>query len=514
MYGPDPAARSSQTLPDVIHHRFRTRVREDPAAPAVVFEDRQYSYGDLDRASDIVAWSLSDCGVGAGDAVPVVAPRGAVLDATLLGILKTGAAYAALDHRWPADRVRSLVQRLRSPVVVIEQPGADPVEGLEKTCWETGDWIFDKRADVFTGPAVGPDDPAAIFFTSGTSGQPKGVVSPHRATTRLYDPGSFGYFGPGCVMPHATAVPWDGYTLEVWSVLLSGGCSLVIDVDHLYPELLRTAVRRHGVNTIWLTSALFNVLVGEDCAAFTGMRHVLVGGERLSVPHVKSFLAAHPSIRLTNGYGPAENSVFTTTHDITPADTDAPDIPIGRPIARTQVYVLDDDRECGVGETGEICAAGDGLALGYLDDPVTTAEAFVDVELAGGRRRVYRTGDLGHWSADGNLHFSGRLDRQLKVRGHRVEPGELEQCALEHPGVGQALALAHPDRPNRLLLFVTGRQDASAGTGDELARAVATHIHRRLPDYLRPDRILALAELPLNANGKVDQRRLLAECGG
>jgi acyl-coenzyme A synthetase/AMP-(fatty) acid ligase len=283
----------------------------------------------------------------------------------------------------------------------------------------------------------------------------------------------------------------------------------VIEADHLYPALLRGIVREHGVNTIWLTASLFNVLVEEDCAAFTGMAHVMVGGERLSVPHVRAFLAAHPSIRLTNGYGPAENAVFTTTHDITPADLDAPDIPTGRPLVRTAVHVLDGDRECGEGEPGEICAAGDGLALGYLDDPAATAEAFVDVGLADGVHRVYRTGDLGHWSTGGVLHFDGRVDRQVKVRGHRVEPREMERCALDHPGVRQAVALADPRRPSRLTLFIAAARSASAGP--DLVRDVGAHLRDRLPDYLRPERVVALTELPLNANGKVDQRRLLAD---
>ncbi|MFF2331560.1 MULTISPECIES: amino acid adenylation domain-containing protein [unclassified Streptomyces] len=494
---------------DVIHECFRQRVRENPDAPAVVLGDTRWSYADIDRASDAVARSLAEAGVGPGDIVPVVAGRGAVLNTTLLGVLKTGAAYAALDHRWPPARLRSLTDRLRSGVVVAEEPVADSVDGGDKVCWRTGDWIFPAPADTFASPPVSPDDPAAVFFTSGTSGEPKGVLSPHRATTRLYNPGSFGYFGPGCVMPNATPVPWDGYTLEVWSVLLSGGCSLVIDVDHLYPALLRGVVRKHGVNTIWLTSTLFNVLVDEDCAAFAGMSHVMVGGERLSASHVRSFLTTHPSIRLTNGYGPAENTVFTTTHDIGLTDVDASDIPIGRPVVRTGVHLLDGDRACGPGETGEICAAGDGLALGYLDDPVSTAEAFVDVDIAGARHRVYRTGDLGHRSPDGVLHFDGRSDRQLKVRGHRVEPREVEQCALDHPDVGQAVALADPGRPNRLVLFITSPRAGTAST--EAVRDVQAHLRARLPDFLLPSRIVALTELPLNANGKVDQRRLLAD---
>ncbi|MEU5034092.1 AMP-binding protein [Streptomyces rubiginosohelvolus] len=353
-------------------------------------------------------------------------------------------------------------------------------------------------APVPVGGEVSSDAPACVFFTSGTTGRPKGVLSPHRATARLVRPDTFARFGPATVIPLAAALPWDAFSLELWAALLSGGTSLVVDEPYLSGQALREAVAVHGADTVWLTSSLLNMVVDEDPDAFLGLAQVITGGERLSVPHVRAFVRRHPGIALINGYGPVESTVFATTHRITEADCDLPGgIPVGRPVPGTRIHVID----------GEICVAGDGLALRYLGEPELTEAKFPRVRVDGEDVRVYRTGDLGRLDESGVLHYGGRADRQVKVRGHRVEPAEVERRIQDLlPAVRDCRVVAHRNAAGNtegLVAFCVPERP-----GDPLSGAAAT-LAAELVAYQRPDAVLAVAGFPLTAQGKLDERALL-----
>ncbi|WP_201752796.1 AMP-binding protein [Micromonospora rubida] len=303
----------------------------------------------------------------------------------------------------------------------------------------------DERVDYATLDAAPPsayvDSAAAatVFFTSGSTGVPKGVLSPHHATTRLFPGRGFADFGPGRVVLQAAPVSWDAFSLELWGPLTSGGTCVIADADYLLPADLADLVVATGLDTAWLTSSLFNFLVDEDdpdrpCLA--GLRQVITGGERLSPTHVERFLTRYPDCALINGYGPAESCVFATTHRVSAADCDRPGgIPLGVPVPETTVHILDGDQVAAPGAVGEICLAGAGLALGYVGDADATAAAFTLVPLGGAPVRVYRTGDLGFLDSAGVLHFRGRTDFQVKIAGHRIEPGEIESAARRIPGI-------------------------------------------------------------------------------
>ncbi|MBB5803844.1 amino acid adenylation domain-containing protein [Saccharothrix ecbatanensis] len=480
--------------------------RARPDAVALVHGGTTVRYGELDRAADGHATRLAALGVGRGDVVPVLLPRSATLITTMLGILKVGAAYALLDVHWPDGRVQEVLDQLDARLVVAS------AEVSGRTTW-TPPATLD-AATLDAGPAdfepveVDGGDPCCVFFTSGTTGRAKCVLTPHRAIVRLFRPGSFARFDADTVVPQAAPQPWDGFALELWSVLLSGGTSLLVDEPYLSAQTLRDGVARHGVDTAWITSSLFNMIVDEDPAAFRGMGQVMIGGERLSAPHVRRFLAAHPDIVLLNGYGPVESTVFATTHRISAADCDRPTgIPIGRPVPDTQVHVLDGTRPCEVGETGELCVAGDGLAIGYLGADDATAEKFVEVTIDGVPTRVYRTGDTGWWDADGLLHYAGRRDRQVKVRGHRVEPAEIERQVERALGARRCVVLPRRDAAGTvdgLVAFCVPAVDGDplVGARDALSGVV---VHYHLPDV-----VLAVAEFPLTGNGKLDEDALLA----
>ncbi|WP_018348568.1 non-ribosomal peptide synthetase [Longispora albida] len=487
-----------------LHETMSRLARQHPEAIVLAAGDRRVSYAELDRLSDGWAALLASAGAGRGDLVPILLPRGVDLVVALLAVLKAGGAYALLDPAWPPTRISGVTSQLGAPLMIA--PAG--TTGVDLPVWSPPAGPVEVPDD-FEAASVTGDDPCCVFFTSGTTGQPKGALIPHRAPARMYRPGTFAEFGPGNVMALYSAVPWDGFSFELWSALLTGGTAVLLDEPYLSPDALRACTARQGVTMAWLTSSLFNLVVEEDIGAFTGLRQVMTGGERVSPGHMERFLQAHPGIALINGYGPVENTMLTTAHRVTPADTGRPGgIPIGRLIPGTRVYILDGDQECSAGETGEICVAGEGLALGYVGDPELTARKFPVVELGGEPVRVYRTGDLGTWAADGLLEFCGRADRQLKLRGHRIEPAEVErQIEQLEPRVKSCRVIARRDAagvPEALLAFCV-----PASEGDELADVLPALASALVP-YHRPAALVGVPAFPLTAYGKLDERALLA----
>ncbi|GHH86849.1 hypothetical protein GCM10018793_60370 [Streptomyces sulfonofaciens] len=508
--GPDGGA-------GVIHEIFRRRAAERPGATALIHRDTAVDYRTLDRASDAFAAELAGAGVRPKDIVPVLVPRSPRFVATVLAVLKLGAGYAALDPRWPRSRITELTRLAAAPLIAAAPEHA---EGLPCPVWVPEADLA--RVAGSAPPAAAPPaalvretDTACVYFTSGSTGRPKGVLSPHAGTVRLFAPTRFVSIGPGTVMPQAAPLPWDAASLELWSVLLNGGTSVLVDEPYLTVDGLRSLVRGAGVDTLWLTASVFHMLVEEDPGCFEGVRQLMAGGERLSPAHARRFLRAHPGTALVNGYGPAEGTIFTTTHRVTPADcapgTEQRGIPVGRPVARTEVFVLDDEmRPCPPGTTGEICVAGAGLANGYLADPEQTARSFVEADLTeldgGGPRRIYRTGDLGFRSTDGLLHYAGRADRQVKVRGHRIEPGEVEARVTQLPGIRGCAALPLMERGGCVGLAVAYTVADGAPVSEDTVREV---LAERLPAYLMPRVLAAVDAFPLTGNGKLDTAALL-----
>ncbi len=495
------------TAPTVtIHGAVAHQARLRPDATALVRGDRTVSYAELDAAADTWAEALQRHGVAPGTQVPVLLPRTPELVAVLLAVLKCGAAYAAVDHRWPDERIRAVVGVLDAPVTITDRPRGDfgpPVWQLPPGGTRAAAAAGGRPAPVRTDGS----QPAAVFFTSGTTGAPKGVLSPHRAATRLFGADSFADFGPGRAMAQAAPVPWDGFTLETWGMLTAGGTSVMVENDVLFADDLRQLVKTAAVDTVWLTASLFNLFVDEDVDCFTGIRQVMTGGERLSTGHVRAFLDHHPQTLLLNGYGPVENCVFVTTRRIRRADCDLPGgIPVGSPVSGTAVHILGGEQAVAPGESGEICVAGEGLALGYLNAPEATARKFVTLPVDGVPTRLYRTGDLGRRDEAGTLHFVGRADRQVKISGYRVEPAEIEAVAQRLPGIRQCAVVPVPGADGvleRLALFCTADDEHPAP--EDVQRSLA----RTLPHYMVPATVRVLDSLPTTVNGKLDRRALL-----
>lgn len=436
--------------------------RETPQATALTWRGRAISYLDLGRAAEGERRRLRARGVGRDDIVAVRLPRGPHLVAVLLGVLATGAAYVGGAVDWPRSRFDDIAGRCGARAVIDEdtRPAGqsdEPVTGLAGT----------------------PADPCCVFSTSGSSGRPRAVLTPHSGTARIaFDP-LLG-LDADTHMLQVSPLGWDIHSMELWGPLIRGGVSALYDGGHPGAQELRRAVAG-GVNTVWLTTSLFNALIEEDVRCLEGLRCVLTGGERISPGHVVMLRDALPELRVVNGYGPAESTILATAYEIPPT-VDGTDIPIGVPLANTQVLLSDD----------EIVLAGDGLGHGYLGDPEATAERF--------RPDGYHTGDRGRVDEHGILYFSGRTDRQLKIRGARIEPEEVETVMNAVPGVHRSVLLAAPNGTETVGFFV--------GTGDpEAVRAVLTE---RFPAAFVPRILRRLDAMPTNRNGKVDTDALRA----
>lgn len=496
--GIGPAAyRHGDRIEQIVRHRERLT----PDAVAVRQAGRALSYRELVAMADRVAGGLTDRGVGPGDVAPVCLSRSPEFVGVLLGVLTTGAAYLAMDPGWPVARREYILANSGAKLLITSAGHMDPPAGIQRLT------VADLMAGGGATPPLGLSgtDAACVFYTSGSTGRPKGVVSPHRGTVRVVVGNDDVPLDADTVFLQAAPLPWDGLSLELWAALLNGGCCVLLDAEAplLDAAALREAVDG-GVNSLWLTSSLFNVFVDEAIELFRTVRLALVGGERVSVNHVRRLLDRFPELPLVNGYGPAESTIFATTHVIRRPDVEPPstDIPIGRPVPGTGVVIVDDAlRPLPAGQPGEMLISGDGLAHGYLGDPDQTSRAFVEVDGV----RHYRTGDLTVLD-DGVFRYRGRIDRQLKVNGIRVEPGEVEAALENHPGV-RSCSVVKVERNGRpLLVSLFESADEVAPTAETLRTFAAQHL---LPAMV-PAILHQVDRLPLGPTGKVDVARAAA----
>ena len=528
--------------PDPLAELFTRRARHHGDAVAVGCAGETLTYAELDRRSNRLAHRLRRAGVGPETQVALAMERGVDRIVALLAVVKAGGAYVPLDADYPAERLAHMLsvtgvgllvsqRRVAEHLAITDLPTLLPFDDGEGGRGEGVGLPADEP------PAVRhhPDQLAYVNFTSGSTGKPKGVAVPQRAVARLATPlgdpevESFADLGPGDVVLQLAPLSFDAATLEVWGALLNGARLEVFPPGKPSLAELARVIREAGVTTLWLTAGLFHQMVDNHPEAFAGVRQLLAGGDVLSALHVAAALAAvAPGGRVVNGYGPTENTTFTTCHVMRPEegfDAGSP-VPIGRAVPGTRVVLLDGAGLPTDGD-GELATGGDGLARGYLGRPAETALRFVPDPTPGrDGERLYRTGDrartLEGGDGDAVYGFLGRLDDQVKVRGFRVEPGEIESALAAHPRVGRAAVLALPTAS------ATGGAGSAGGAGTAAAgdkRLVAylatdgpavpapelrAFLAERLPDWMVPAAFVHLDELPLGPTGKVDRRALAA----
>ncbi|WP_336320105.1 amino acid adenylation domain-containing protein [Streptomyces lavendofoliae] len=497
-----------------VHGLFAEQARHTPGATAVTWPGGRMDYRELDGRSARLAATLRAHGVRTGDRVGLRAAHGPELVVAVLGILRAGAAYLPLEPDHPDERTGWLLAD-SSVRVLVTGPGLPAPRTFDGTVLtvdarDTGG--RETGAPAAGTPAPGPvadtataGDLAYICYTSGTTGKPKGVQVTHRNVVRLVKGTDYVRFGAEMRNLPTGSFAFDASTFEIWGPLLNGGSLHLVDRDVvLNAAELGRELSSQKITTMWLTSPLFNQLVEQDAKAFRPLRELVVGGDALSPPHIAKALEACPELTLVNGYGPTENTTFSLTHRVTRDDLDGRRIPIGRPIAHSTAYVLDDaGRLCPAGVPGELCLGGAGVARGYLGRPDLTAERFTDDPFVPGGR-MYRSGDLARLRPDGVIDFLGRRDHQVKVRGFRIEPAEVEKAMLGHPRVAEAVVTARP-RPGCGDTRLCGYY---AGTHPPEPQELRDHLARTLPGHMVPTYLVPLGRLPLTHTGKVDRAQL------
>jgi aspartate racemase len=490
---------------------FQLQATRTPDAVAVLAAGDRLTYRQLEDRANRVANYLRSRGVARESRVAVCLHRSPALVVALLGVLKAGAAYVPLEPGDPPARLGQLLDDAGVGTLVTEQAqrGKLPPDWAERAICldEVGEAIAGASSEA---PEPGlADQLACIMYTSGSTGRPKGVAVPQRAVVRLVQGTDYFQGGPSETFLQLAPVAFDASTFEIWGALLTGARLVVAPPGTPSLEEIGRTVRDHGVTTLWLTAGLFHLMVDRDLTDLKGVRQLLAGGDVLSVAHVERVLRELPHCRFINGYGPTESTTFATCHPVA-ADDLRGSVPIGRPIANTRAYVLDHDLEpVPTGLAGELYLGGAGLARGYLGQPGLTADRFVPDPFGptfGGEfgGRLYRTGDRVRWRWDGTLEFLGRLDEQIKVRGHRVEPGEVEAALRSMTAVSAAAVVARKDSAGeqRLVAYVVP-EGPQIGVDQ-----IREYLQGRLPAYMIPATFTFMERLPLTPTGKVDRRAL------
>ncbi|MFJ6902841.1 amino acid adenylation domain-containing protein [Streptomyces griseoluteus] len=492
---------------------FAAQARRTPEAPAVVAGAHTLSYRELAEGAGELAGALSGWGVGAEDGVGVLVDRSAAVVTATLGAVGAGAAYVPMDAAWPAGRLDRVAGTARVRALVVDAANAD-ADWVTERAAALPVLVVDERGALLRGAPERPGTPRAVergdrlayvMFTSGSTGLPKGVGVTHDDVLALAADSAWREGVSDAVLMHSAYV-FDASTFEIWVPLLNGGRVVVAPPGGLEPRVLRETTRRYGVTALFLTTSLFNLVADTDPAAFAGLRLVSTGGEAAAPGLAQRVAEAAPGTRVLNVYGPTETTTFATRHQVTAGTSGVP--PIGRPLDGMNAYVLDDRlRPVPPGVVGELYVSGRGVARGYLGRARLTATRFVADPYDADGARMYRTGDLARWTAGGDIEYAGRVDGQVKLRGFRIEPAEIENTLLTDPAVRSARVLVREDVPGdpRLVGYVV----PEPGTATDAA-ALARTVGRALPAYMVPSAFVLLDALPLNANGKLDHRALPA----
>lgn len=506
--------RWNQTATEYPRDKTVAQVFEEIAAAhpnliALEMGEKRVTYTELNARSNRIARRLRARGIGADKLVGCCFERSIEMIVAFLAVLKAGGAFVPLDPADPAERVDFMLGHAGLNLILTQkqapaQEFAGGCEAISIDALEAGETPQD-AANLES--MSGPNSLAYVMYTSGSTGKPKGVMVENRAIVRLVRNTNYCHFGPEEVFLQFAPASFDASTLEIWGPLLNGGKLVVMPGGKASLADLGREIREHGVTTLWLTSGLFNLMVEQRLEDLRPIRQLLAGGDVLSPRHVRTVLEHLPDCRVINGYGPTENTTFTCCHAISREDCLRESIPIGKPVSNTQVYILDEEMNpVAPGQVGELYAAGDGVARGYFNDPQATAEKFVRNTFAGGQsEKMYRTGDLARWREDGAIEFLGRIDDQVKIAGHRIEPGEIETVLRMNKDVSQVCVVPEPNNngSKRLVAYYVASSPNSLSSSD-----LRQYLSGKLPHYMIPALFVPLASFPLSPNGKIDRSAL------
>ncbi|HEX7736861.1 MAG TPA: amino acid adenylation domain-containing protein, partial [Ktedonobacteraceae bacterium] len=498
------------TAHQCIHRAFEAQVECTPHAPVLLFANMTLTYAQLNQAANQLARYLRGCGVQPGDLVGLYMERSLDLIVAMVGILKAGAAYVPIDLAYPLERMAFIIQDTHMGVLLTQEtlhaqlPGLNiQVISLDQARTRIGQEAWENMVCE-----VQAEDLACVIYTSGSTGIPKGVAIPHRGVMRLVLQTNYIQFEPADRVAQASNTSFDAATYEIWGALLNGATLVGVPREvTLAPRAFAAFLESQHISVLLLTTALFHQIAQEVPDAFRTLRHLSFGGEAVNPNRVKIILTAGRPEYLLHLYGPAENTTISTWYAVEDVPEAALTVPIGAPIANSQAFILDHQMQLvPPGCPGELYLGGDGLARGYWNRPDLTAEHFVPHPFSSRLgARLYRTGDLVRARADGQLEFLGRVDFQVKVRGFRIEPGEIEVILSQHPDIHEAIVLLREDAPEekRLVAYLVPKPERMPDL-----RQLRQYLQARLPDYMLPAALVILERLPLNPNGKLDRRAL------
>jgi amino acid adenylation domain-containing protein len=492
-----------------VHELFEAQVARHPENCAVVFRAQQVTYRELNERANRLAHRLIELGVGSDVVVGVCVERSVEMIVALLGVLKAGGAYLPLDPEYPSEQLGFMLRDCGVRfVVTCGAAGARvPTNGISLVPVEDAQFTNTKSNNP--GVRVEANNLVYVIYTSGSTGNPKGVEIQHRSVARLL-------FGIDyCDLDETQAVlqfahfNFDVATLEIWGALLHGGKLVLYPTNVLSVKELGELLRAHRVTTAVITASWFNVTMDEDPQALASLQQIIVGGEALSVSHIRRAMQLLPNVKFTNGYGPTEATMLACCHKIRNVPSpSATSIPIGSPIANTQCYILDQNLQpVPVGIKGELYIGGVGLARGYRNRPELTKASFIRNPFSDDpQSRLYKTGDAARFLPDGAIDYLGRLDDQVKIRGFRVELGQVEAILRKHPKVKDAACAVAGENNNKLLVAYLVFRNGSQASSSEMREYART----MLPPYMVPDRFVTLGTIPLGRHGKADRHSLPA----
>lgn len=465
---------------------------------AVVFKEQSLTYEELNRKSNQVARKLRENGIRPNDRVMIIARRSLEMVIGICGILKAGGAYLPVDASLPDERIRYMLEDSDAKCVLVYHRPLDMVnvnvislEGMEN--WTESDADLQKVNK--------PHDLAYCIYTSGTTGQPKGVMIEHQNLIKLVINQDYVVFDEHTRLLQTAQLAFDASAFEIWGPVLNGGTVHIIEDKMLLDcNAFKQYLIEHKINTVFMTTALFNQMVNFDSNIFDTVSYLMFGGEKASEKQVDMILERGKVKDFINLYGPTEGTTLTTHYHIK-KDYACVKLPIGKPISNTQVYVMNQNKLCGIGIPGELCIAGDGVARGYLNREEYTKEKFKDNPFGPGK--LYYTGDLVRWMPDGNIEFTGRIDEQVKVRGFRIELGEIANAIGNIPYVKQVVVIVRKDSigEEAICAYIEAEQEISVSS-------IKDDLRGYLPDYMIPSYIMQVESIPVTSNGKVNKRLL------
>lgn len=497
------------------HELFERQAAITPNAVAAEFGNEQFSYSELNNRANRLAAYLRSLGVAPGVFVGLSVERSCAAIVAILGILKAGGVYVPLDPEYPVERLAFMLDDTEAPVVVSQESLVLrlPKTGAQIVCLDR-DWqLIEKYPAENIASGANASNLAYVIYTSGSTGKPKGVQVTHRAINRLVCNTDYVDIRPEDRFAQVSVMSFDAATFEIWGALLNG--ARVVGVPRelsLSPKEFTNFLRERGITVLFLTTALFNQTARNVSDAFKSLRYVLFGGEAVDPKPVRAVLQMGPPEHLLHVYGPTEVTTFSTWHPVVEVEESATTIPIGRPIANTTAYVLDEKFQAlPSGVTGELYLGGDGVAQGYLKREELTAERFInDPFCSTPEARLYRTGDWVRCRSDGVIEFVGRRDHQVKIRGYRIELGEIEAALMKLPQIRDAIVTVREDIPGdrRVIAYIVPAVEVKSGLID-----IRGQLRQHLPDFMIPSAFVVLECLPLTPNGKVDRAALPAPKG-